>query len=179
MLARGETNKNLVIRHDLMAREFPSIWVEIETDSGRVIVGALYREWHDRHGDGSRDGQRKRLEIFLDQVNRASAEKKKLLLLGDYNLDLIRLADESDNYSERWLAAELLSWMEAHGIDPVDIGPTFTMNIGSGEIIKTINTSIDHVYLGGGLVIRGAKTVPHGMSDHDPVLVELNKKKRK
>jgi len=157
-----------------MTAGFPSIWSEIVDGNDKIIVGGVYREWRDNNKDGSREAQRFRLNIFLGQIERALSEKKRTLVVGDFNLDFSRIGNE--NYAENYLAKELRNFVESSGLDIIDIGPTFSMNIGSSENPKFISTCIDHVYAGNGIDLLRAGTISNGMSDHDPVIVKMRKK---
>ena len=52
-------------------------------------------------------------------MERACKEGKKLILLGDYNLDLTRIDDVA--YNERYLALELQDFIESNGLDVINI----------------------------------------------------------
>ena len=154
------------IRQNLMSDGVPSIWAEITKSNETFLIGSFYREWQDQYGDGSREGQRRRLNDFFEQVERAKEEKKKMLVLGDFNLDVERLNDKT--YYERTMAVELNRLTVTNGLDYIPVGKTFSANVGTKENPVMMHSCIDHVYIGNGMKLASARSPDNGMSDHTP-----------
>ena len=84
------------IRADLMCDSFSSIWMEIDLPRKRkFLVCQLYREWQypGQPDDSSRSipSQLNRWVTFLDQWERALDTGKEVIVLGDCNLDFLKL----------------------------------------------------------------------------------------
>ena len=49
-LIRNDLAESVIIRMDLTSKEFPSLWIEIETEIGKnVLISGFYREWAPNH----------------------------------------------------------------------------------------------------------------------------------
>ena len=83
----SEKLKNMVtIRMDLASTDFPSLWVEIENTAGRnFICGGFYREWTPG-GERTTTAQIEAIKCFTYQIERAAAENKTVVIVGDANL---------------------------------------------------------------------------------------------
>ena len=104
-LVEEEMRNITKVRNDLMTKEFPSIWLEITRSKQKnLLICGFYREWT-RNGNNSENEQSVRLKILINQMERATNEKKTIIMLGDANL----CADQWDEetYYQFKLAAEL------------------------------------------------------------------------
>ena len=133
----------VIIRNDLASTEFPSLWVEIENSSGKnVICGGFYREWAPG-GDASIPAQIEAMQIFTGQIERATTEKKVIVITGDANLCSEKW--DSPNYKQKSIADELRETLAQCGIINVPLGTTYTadrLNDDGSEI----RSALDHVY---------------------------------
>ena len=83
--------KNVSVRHDLMSTDFPSTWIEVnETSKQAVLIAGFYREWNHK-GCKSEASQVKCMEEFSNQIERAAELGKSCIILGDANLNALRL----------------------------------------------------------------------------------------
>ena len=60
------------VRLDLMSVEFPSIWLEYQTEPGKkpIIISGFYRVWT-KDGDKSSGCQEESIEVFTEQIDKA------------------------------------------------------------------------------------------------------------
>ena len=161
------------LRKDLMNSDFCSIWVEIQAKK-KVILGTFYREWNDGSHDKSVAHQRENLQLFLDQIQRASSEKSsKVVIVGDMNIDLNKVLNE--NYYLKPLHQDLESCLAVQGLVNVDVGNTFTA-FRTREDGTTISSAIDHLYISDLNSLREWKVLDVGLSDHSPILAIIDLK---
>ena len=76
-LVEEEMRNITKVRNDLMTKEFPSIWLEITRSKQKnLLICGFYREWT-RNGNNSENEQSVRLKILINQMERATNEKKQ------------------------------------------------------------------------------------------------------
>ena len=108
------------LREDLMDDNISSIWVSLGFKyQRRILVGGLYREWQllGRNDNGvslSETAQLSRWKVFLSQWERAIAEDKETIVLGDVNIDWLTCLEpnptsQSKAYRTRHLLEQLTS----------------------------------------------------------------------
>ena len=74
------------IRNDLMSNVFPSIWIElINTIKKNTLIAGFYRQWSSEFCK-KEEAEQIGMNIFTDQLEKASCEEKVLLVMGDANL---------------------------------------------------------------------------------------------
>ena len=84
------------IRYDLMSKDCPSIWLQINGDIGKVLICFYYGEWFGENKlDKSTEAQRKKYNILLSQFIQAGSCCKKIVCLGDANLNSSKFNDPS------------------------------------------------------------------------------------
>ena len=92
-----KNNLGYIHRSDLSAQvqhDYESLWIEIQNDTGyNTICGVFYRYHH-----GNLDNFLNHLNMIVDKIHR---EKKYCVLLGDFNLDLLKF--ESHLSTENFL----------------------------------------------------------------------------
>ena len=92
-----KNNLGYIYRSDLSAQvqhDYESLWIEIQNDTGyNTICGVFYRHHH-----GNLDNFLNHLDMIVDKIHR---EKKYCVLLGDFNLGLLKF--ESHLSTENFL----------------------------------------------------------------------------
>ena len=72
----------VTIRLDLTDKVFPSLWLEVSNPTGKnLLCGGYYREWAPQ-GDKSVSAQVKAMLLFTNQIEKAVAEDKTVMILG-------------------------------------------------------------------------------------------------
>ena len=142
-LVRNDLAESVIIRMDLTSKEFPSLWIEIETISGKnVLIGGFYREWAPKQ-DRSVEAQTTAMKIFTRQIEAASAEHKSIIILGDANLCCENW--DAPRFQHKTVANELRETLVQCGLQISKLGFTFTADHLStdGEEIKS---ALDYIY---------------------------------
>ncbi|QQP53929.1 Hypothetical protein FKW44_006580, partial [Caligus rogercresseyi] len=105
---------NAKLRPDLMSSDVQTVWIELTLPTYSVLVGGVYREWNSSE-PGSVLTERDRLDVILDQAKSATGTSKRVLILGDFNLDTLRHNDRS--YSRRSFLQILSDGMKDASLD--------------------------------------------------------------
>jgi hypothetical protein len=106
-----------------MSPNFPSIWIEWEIRNRKnTIIGGFYREWT-QVGTTTERGQLEMLEILTEQITRANAEGKNVIMMRNANLNSEKWKDQS--YRHYNVAAEMQNTLARNGMKNVPIGNTF------------------------------------------------------
>ena len=85
------------IRRDLMSKNQPDVWLELKSKNDRnLVVGFYYREFTGMDGDRSIEQQRVRLKEWTSAASKVEDEKKELVTMGDFNVDLLKEHDTED-----------------------------------------------------------------------------------
>jgi hypothetical protein len=113
-------------RPDLSAPGLQMIWLELKAKMGKILIGGLYRQWH----MGNASIEQSEFAAALDLVDLASAEARRVLVLGDINLDQHKSSDDT-SYYRRALLLDLRTRMEAASLD---YHPTPATHASYGEI---------------------------------------------
>jgi hypothetical protein len=164
---------------DLTSKEFPSLWLEIETVGGKnVLMGGFYREWAPKQ-DRSVEAQTTAMKIFTRQIEAASAEQKSIIILGDANLCCENW--DAPQFQHKTVANELRETLVQCGLQVSKLGFTYTADHLStdGEEIKS---ALDHIYYSGDLEQKlKMTTIPSSATDHSPIIAKFitNRKKQK
>ena len=129
---------------DLTSKDFPSLWVEIETTSEKnIICGGFYREWAPG-GDKSVQAQVKAMQIFTSQIESAVAERKSVIVLGDADLCCERW--NSPTFLHKQVAKEIKDTITQCGMSLINLGTTYTADI-LGVDEQEITSALDHIYV--------------------------------
>ena len=171
-LINEKMSEHTIIRSDLTSPDFPSLWIELENDSGRnILCGGFYREWAPK-GIKSIDAQVKAMQIFTRQIETASKEEKSIIILGDANLCSIRW--NSPTFLQKRISEELRETLTQCGITTVELGITYTADRLSDEGLE-ITSAIDHLYLSNDLVENTKHfKLDSRATDHLPVGATVN-----
>ena len=93
-------------RRDLEPKCSPAIWLEIkDTPSKPYLLFMGYREWRsakddDKQLSGNKFNQMKRLNEWSMSWKRAEEEGKMLILMGDFNVDIMPWIDQADELTD-------------------------------------------------------------------------------
>ena len=170
-LVRNDLAESIIIRMDLTSKEFPSLWLELETiGSKNVLMGGFYREWAPKQ-NRSVEAQTTAMKIFTQQIEAASAEHKSIIILGDANLCCESW--DAPQFQHKTVANELRETLVQCGLQVSKLGFTYTADHLStnGEEIKS---ALDHIYYSGDLEQKlKMTTIPCSATDHSPIIAKL------
>ena len=168
----SEKLKNMVtIRMDLASTDFPSLWVEIENTAGRnFICGGFYREWTPG-GERTTTAQIEAIKCFTYQIERAAAENKTVVIVGDANL--CSESCNSPTFPHKQVANELKETLVQCGLHPIPLGITYTADRLTPDN-QEITSALDHVYITTSDEHRiRAKKLENSATDHLPIVVSI------
>ena len=99
---KEELSSKIKVREDLMSIEFPSIWLEVKQNTGKnLLVCGYYREWS-KNGKKTEKEQVESIKVLVEQMEKATNEKKTVVMLGDMNINARKWIDEkSKNKKEK------------------------------------------------------------------------------
>ena len=165
----------IIIRMDLTSCDFPSLWIEVENSVGvNTICGGLYREWSPG-GDNTIEAQVTAMEVFTEQIERATAENKALLIMGDANLCSARW--NSPLYKYKRIAEELRETITQCGLIQIDMGPTYFADR-LNEDGSEVKSCLDHIYMSESLLPRATtKKLDNTATDHLPIFANFTSTK--
>ena len=143
----------LLIREDWAVKFSPTVlkttarevWVGMRAPGGALAVGSIYRQWT--------DSEEMELTQLCDQMTTITEEYGRVVIMGDFNLDVARVGDPS--YYRRRLLGLLMGCLELNELilaNLQDLSPTYhshgTFDDGCGATSR--RTSIlDHIYFRG------------------------------
>ncbi len=116
---------NVKVVRDIMDPSIQSVWLQFShhriggSTLGAFILGGIYREWTPQL---SREESKLRMEALLRQITTA-AEGSRVIIHGDFNLDLDRANDGT--YYMATLARSLAESTAASGLEAHATPPTF------------------------------------------------------
>ena len=143
-----------------------ALWLVLSATCNRrvsLVVGGVYRSWQ------GLTAEQVYLEDLLYKTEQVLAQHKRVLLMGDFNLDVERLQDKS--YCRQHLARHLSMTLADLGLTYHKTPPTYRSH---GTFNGTCRLStIDHVY-SHALAIEDATTLSSTMTDHWPVAATLD-----
>ena len=73
------------LRTELMDTNFASIWIEVNMFQNRMLFAGFYREWS-YDGSKTESSQLEGLSKFANQIERATNQSNKCVIVGDANL---------------------------------------------------------------------------------------------
>ena len=77
---------NVLPREDLRDRNLEATWVEVIQKSQRVLIGTVYRAPDDN----------KFYEHFEEFISRVWSKRKNIIIMGDFNSDLLHKNEQTD-----------------------------------------------------------------------------------
>ena len=176
-LVDEKLSNQIIVRMDLASHDFPSLWVEVENNNGaNTICGGFYREWSPL-GKSTIEAQVTAMEVFTEQIERATAENKTILILGDANLCSEKW--KLPSYKFRRIAEELRETLAQCGLIQVELGPTYFADRLNDDGTE-IKSSLDHIYMSESLLSKSVtKKLNNSATDHLPILTSLVASKTK
>ena len=151
-----KNNLGYIHGSDLSAQvqnDYESLWIEIQNDTGhKTIYGVLYR-----HPHGNLDNFLNHLNMIVEKIHR---EKIYCVLLGDFNLDLLKF--ESHPSIENFLNTLGLSYFQ-----PQILQPTRITDHLATLIDNIFFNSLEHFSISGNLC--------YDLSDHLPNFLIVSK----
>ena len=130
-------------RSDLMSDAIPSIWLEVKENVNKItLVSGFYREWS-HGGNNSEESQIQRINIFTEQIEKASTNKNTdILIMGDLNLDALKWNEPK--FVNKNVALILRSMLTSCGLEIQDIGATYMADhVQANQEIS--QSALDHV----------------------------------
>ena len=157
-------------RNDLMCPEISNVWLQLNSDSQKVLLNFTYREFNDLTGKGrmSISEQTERVNKLVDQIEKACSEGL-VVALGDMNLDLNR--KEDTNYNLKQVADEYYSGVARCGLDILNFGITWRRVYQTGEIRES---SIDHLLVNKPASIIRYFPIEISYSDHKAICADFH-----
>jgi hypothetical protein len=130
---------NIKLRSDLISPGLPSVWLEVHG----LLLCSLYREWSPR-GVKTAEAQMEQVKLLNNQLLRATATKKGVVVLGDMNLDQEKWDEKGcSSYN---LAEEFRTGLSECGLEVHELGKTYFSNHVCGKAEEMPSSAIDHVY---------------------------------
>ncbi len=144
----------------LMDRKSPmDIWLTLNSSTAPLTIAGVYRQW--------RENEQIALETFYSNCA-AALKSSKILVLGDFNLDVMRVDDYS--YSRASMAANFIDKMESMGY--FFSGPSSPTYCSYGTYNGSKRTStIDLVFAHG--LAPSVTVLDFASTDHRPVLATV------
>ena len=145
-------------RADLETKDIESLWFEIQNlKSKSQLVGFFYR-----HPD-SRNNWFEDFDDMLENVNSLDLD---MLLLGDFNLNLLE-KEAKTSYIKSWLGL-----IDSYGLTQMITKPTRVEKRNT----KITSTLIDHIYTNNVQIIRNSFVSNIALSDHKPIICSMSAK---
>ena len=159
------------LREDLMTEDFSSIWISISPfiTGKRYNLCAFYREWNS-NGNVSNSAQSERIQIFLEQIGKATVRNDRVLIMGDLNLCSNKWDDK--NYPHKSLADEWRSGIAKYGMQHINLGSTYFSNH-SDKSGNFAESALDHLYTNFTGHLIETKILPNSSTDHLPIQAKL------
>ena len=159
-----DKNVNYMRKSQMEERDAHIILLEVKTGSGSLNLVAMYRTYkltaHENHALA--------LNEQMEIIRTFSQGDKKLLIVGDMNLDAKRKADPSYNLHRLYSAWDELE-NDLHLKQFVKV--TTWMRIVEGRVRSS---TLDHVYTNDSSLINQVKTLSVSSGDHMPVMAIMN-----
>ena len=171
-LRKNNASVDICARKDLMSPDFPSIWMEAKIENKKsILIGGFYREWT-QVGSRTDHEQCRILETLTDQMTKANTEGKRVVMLGDANLDSLKW--ENKEYTHNKVAKEMQNALASNGMVNMDVGNTFLADRLRLDGTK-IESALDHVYIQKEMeadikVTKGESSA----TDHLPIMAEIS-----
>ena len=158
---------HLKIRNDLMSLEQPDVWIEMKSRSETdLVINFYYREFTGLDGDKSMEKQKERLKKLTEAVAKVEEEDKEVLLMGDFNIDLLKDHSEEDKDS---IANIMKSCCLEYGLDQMIRKVTRTRVVDG----RLESSCLDHIYSNRPTKVRKIEVIKISSSDHDLIKCEM------
>ena len=134
------------VREDLDNSNIESLWVELKLPKSKpILLSTVYRP---------PDSGRYWVSEFEKQLEQAYAEDKEVILIGDFNKNLL----VNNQEASKWLET-----FNTYGLSQLVREPT--------RVTKTTNTLLDHFYTTNPEHIKTIMVPKIGLSDHFPICI--------
>ena len=153
-----------------MDTNFASIWIEVNMFQNRMLFAGFYREWS-YDGSKTESSQLEGLSKFANQIERATNQSNKCVIVGDANLCSQKWRDP--NYTHKLLANFLIDTLDQCGLTQKNVGETYMANNtqANGQVATS---AIDHIYCSA--VFEDSvcsKKLKISSTDHVPVIARV------
>lgn len=165
------------MRDDIAAKCVPNViktsamevWLRLDYPCGPIVIASIYRQW-------SGAAEEEDLHKMDESIWELSPAYERLLIMGDMNLDLARINDNS--YYRRRLLKLHLACLEECGLNiakELEMNPflyfhgTFEYSTG---VFGRRSSILDHVYYVG-LFPLSFTVLPDALTHHMPTLTRL------
>ena len=151
--------------------EIPSVWIELQNKTKKVMIVQLYREFKQvgitvSEENNSPTNQLNRLLNFLSHWEEAIATYDDVVVMGDINLDHERLALTA--HPLRQLSEVLLDRLSLLNVRQLVTVDTWS----NGKVSRCL----DHIYISNDVEIESVNSVHSTSSDHTLVTAIINLK---
>ena len=113
--------------------------------------------------------------MLKEQMEKATNEKKTVVMLGDMNINAEKWRDEKSRNEK--VASEILGALEACGLKHMELGCTFLAD-NTAQSGRTVESELDHIYITkekeNNITVKKGKT---SATDHLPIMAELEVKR--
>ena len=150
-----KNNFNYVIRSEftLSDSNYEALWIEIQlVGQSNIICAVLYR-----HPNGNLDNFMNYVNSTIEKIHH---ENKQCLIMGDFNIDLLRIDDHSDSEN-------FINTLGSFCFQPQIIQPTRITSHSATLIDNIFFNSIEHFIISGNIV--------YDLTDHLPNFIIFNK----
>ena len=152
MIKEGITHHHYDLsKHNLVPKTFECIFTTINVEKGNYLIGVIYRP--PGHNPAEFNAE---IEKVLTVI---SKKGNNIVLLGDFNIDLLKANEHSETDS-------FYNCMAAHYLLPTITRPT--------RITAYSSTLIDNIFTNAWTKIVDSMIVASDISDHLPIVVRFN-----
>ena len=151
-------NVNFSIRPEFTTTTdgFEALWVEVHNNChSNLLCGIIYR-----HPNG--DLIERFIEYLSSVADRINQENKTCIIMGDFNIDLLKLESHSAT-----AAGSFLNTLGSHFFQPYILQPTRITDHSASLIDNIFFNSIEHLTISGNIV--------HDLTDHLPNFIIFSK----
>ena len=146
-----EFKTNILSDYTVMTEHFESLFIELRSDYGRIVVGTIYRP-----PAGNLDAFLDNLEVILSSIE--GRHYMEIVITGDFNLDLLKCTDDPT-------IQMFLNTLYAYSLLPVISKPTRITDY-SATLLDNIFIKNPINYIAGSII--------SSLSDHYPVFCIFN-----
>ncbi len=157
---------NLATKTTLIKTSKSDVWISLQTASGPLAVGGVYRQW------GSNSGEYRDLEEIHSSCRMVTSSHRRVVSIGDYNLDIARKSDSS--YQKKSMLVHHSREMDLAGLHL--IGPSEFTYYSYGKFGPdnvTRKSILDHCYASDAVDMVSISVLDSSMTDHRPVLLQV------
>ena len=142
-------------RQDLENELVETIWIEVSFNQKKILLAFVYRPPNE-----NTITYNTWINYMEEAISSAYVEDKNIIILGDFNIDLLKKhprQESSLTVTENYELSQLIT--------------KYT------RITQKTNSLIDHIYVSEGTDVKHSDVLPWAISDHFPVYLILDKLK--